>query len=128
MIVRLLSLGSVSFARASIKKPWPFVASAVSSTAKRLKPSPEVKDLPQTEWGVLILSEMTDEQKAGFYKLIGEWIIPYFSKRDGAKQHDKHHTDEGYPKICHRSKNKRSRSSLADLSQIGAQTNTCHRG
>jgi hypothetical protein len=57
------------------------VASAVSSTAKRLKPSPEVKDLPQTEWGVLILSEMTDEQKAGFYKLIGKWASTLFLKK-----------------------------------------------
>ena len=40
-------------------------------TALHLKPSPEVKDLPQTQWGVPILTEMTDEQKEGFYKLIG---------------------------------------------------------
>ena len=40
-------------------------------TAKRLKHSHEVKDLPQTEWGVPILTKMTDEQKEDFYKLIG---------------------------------------------------------
>lgn len=40
-------------------------------TAKRLKPSPEVKDLPQTALGVPILTEMTDEQKEAFYTLIG---------------------------------------------------------
>jgi hypothetical protein len=40
-------------------------------TALHLKPSPEVKDLPQTEWGVPILTEMTDDQKEEFYKLIG---------------------------------------------------------
>ena len=40
-------------------------------TALHLKPSPEVKDLPQTEWGVPVLTEMTEEQKEEFYKLIG---------------------------------------------------------
>ncbi len=40
-------------------------------TALHLKPSPEVKDLPQTEWGVAILTEMTDQQKEDFYTLIG---------------------------------------------------------
>ncbi len=40
-------------------------------TAKHLKPSPEVKDLPQTEWGVPALTEMTDQQREDFYKLIG---------------------------------------------------------
>ena len=40
-------------------------------TALHLKPSPEVKDLPQTEWGVPILTKMTDQQKEEFYKLIG---------------------------------------------------------
>ena len=40
-------------------------------TAKHLKHSPEVKDLPQTEWGVPILTKMTDQQKEDFYKLIG---------------------------------------------------------
>ncbi len=40
-------------------------------TAKHLKHSPEVKDLPQTEWGVPLLTKMTDQQKEDFYKLIG---------------------------------------------------------
>ena len=40
-------------------------------TAKHLKHSPEVKDLPQTEWGVPVLTRMTDGQKAAFYELIG---------------------------------------------------------
>ncbi len=40
-------------------------------TAKHLKHSPEVMDLPQTEWGVPILTKMTDQQKEDFYKLIG---------------------------------------------------------
>jgi hypothetical protein len=40
-------------------------------TAKRLEPSPEVKDLPQTERGVPVLSKMTDEQKDAFLRLIG---------------------------------------------------------
>lgn len=40
-------------------------------TALHLKPSPEVMDLPQTAWGVPILSEMSDQQKADFYTLIG---------------------------------------------------------
>lgn len=40
-------------------------------TAFHLKPSPEVKDLPQTEWGVPILTKMTEQQKQDFYKLIG---------------------------------------------------------
>ena len=35
------------------------------------EPSPEVKDLPQTEWGVPVLTEMTEQQKEDFYKLIG---------------------------------------------------------
>ena len=41
-------------------------------TARRLKLSPEVKDLPQTEYGVPILTKMTDEEKARFYKLLGK--------------------------------------------------------
>ena len=40
-------------------------------TARRLKHSPEVKDFPHTEYGVLILTEMTEEQKTRFYKLLG---------------------------------------------------------
>lgn len=40
-------------------------------TALHLKPSPEVEDLPQTDWGVPILTEMTEQQKEDFYKLIG---------------------------------------------------------
>jgi hypothetical protein len=28
-------------------------------------------DLPQTKWGVPILTKMTDQQKEDFYKLIG---------------------------------------------------------
>ncbi len=40
-------------------------------TAFHLKPSPEVMDLPQTAWGVPVLTEMTDQQKEDFYKLIG---------------------------------------------------------
>jgi len=40
-------------------------------TAKRLRPSPEVKDLPMTEFGVPIFTKMTDEQKASFIKLLG---------------------------------------------------------
>ncbi|MHA1991676.1 MAG: hypothetical protein ACW98A_11975 [Candidatus Hodarchaeales archaeon] len=40
-------------------------------TARRLKHSPEVKDFPQTEYGVPILIKMTDEEKARFYKLLG---------------------------------------------------------
>lgn len=40
-------------------------------TAQHLYSSPEVKDLPQTDWGVAILTKMTDKQKEDFYKLIG---------------------------------------------------------
>ena len=40
-------------------------------TARRLIHSPEVKDFPHTELGVLILTEMTEEQKMRFYKLLG---------------------------------------------------------
>jgi hypothetical protein len=40
-------------------------------TARRLKHSPEVSDFPQTEYGVPILTEMTEEQKMRFYKLLG---------------------------------------------------------
>jgi len=40
-------------------------------TAKRLKPSPELADLPKTEWGVPVVSQMTDEQKTYFLKLLG---------------------------------------------------------
>ena len=40
-------------------------------TAKRLKHSPEVKDLPMTENGVPIFTKMTDEQKERFIKLLG---------------------------------------------------------
>ena len=40
-------------------------------TALHLKHSPEVKELPQTDWGVPVLTEMTDHQKEDFYKLIG---------------------------------------------------------
>jgi len=41
-------------------------------TARRLKHSPEVKDFPHTEYGVPILTKMTDEEKARFYKLLGK--------------------------------------------------------
>lgn len=40
-------------------------------TALHLNSSPEVMDLPQTDWGVPILTETTDQQKEAFYKLIG---------------------------------------------------------
>ncbi|KKN55202.1 hypothetical protein LCGC14_0584720 [marine sediment metagenome] len=40
-------------------------------TARRLKHSPEVRDFPHTEYGVPILTEMTEEQKTRFYKLLG---------------------------------------------------------
>ena len=40
-------------------------------TAKRLLHSPEVKDFPHTEYGVPILTKMTDEEKTRFYKLLG---------------------------------------------------------
>jgi len=40
-------------------------------TAKQLKLSPEVKDLPQTEWGVPIISKMTDDEKSRFLELLG---------------------------------------------------------
>ena len=40
-------------------------------TARRLKHSPEVKDFPRTEYGVPILTKMTDEEKTRFYKLLG---------------------------------------------------------
>ncbi len=39
-------------------------------TARRLRHSPELKDFPQTEYGVPILTKMTDEEKARFYKLL----------------------------------------------------------
>jgi len=40
-------------------------------TARHLLHSPEVKEFPQTEYGVPILTEMTEEQKTRFYKLLG---------------------------------------------------------
>jgi hypothetical protein len=40
-------------------------------TARRLIHSPEVKDFPHTEYGVPILTKMTEEQKTRFYKLLG---------------------------------------------------------
>ena len=40
-------------------------------TARRIKHSPELKDFPHTEFGVPILSKMTDEEKARFYELLG---------------------------------------------------------
>ena len=40
-------------------------------TARRLIHSPEVKVFPHTEFGVPILTKMTDEQKTRFYKLLG---------------------------------------------------------
>lgn len=40
-------------------------------TAKRLEPSPEVADLPKTDWGVPILSKMTPSRKAEFLRLLG---------------------------------------------------------
>ena len=40
-------------------------------TAKKLKLSPEVKDLPQTEWGVPSIGKMNAEQRDGFLRLIG---------------------------------------------------------
>ena len=42
-----------------------------NETAKRLIPSPEVATLPQTKWGVPVWTEMSDEQKTDFLKLIG---------------------------------------------------------
>jgi hypothetical protein len=38
---------------------------------KRLRRSPELEGLPETEWGVPVFSRMTDEQKARFIKLLG---------------------------------------------------------
>ena len=39
-------------------------------TANRLIHSPEVRDFPHTEYGVPILTKMTDEEKTKFYKLL----------------------------------------------------------
>jgi hypothetical protein len=38
---------------------------------KRLRRSPELEGLPETEWGVPVFSQMTDEQKARFTALLG---------------------------------------------------------
>lgn len=40
-------------------------------TARHLKHSPELKDFPHTEFGVPILTKMTDNQKTRFYELLG---------------------------------------------------------
>ena len=40
-------------------------------TAKRLMHSPELAEFPKTKWGVPIVSEMSDEQKARFVALLG---------------------------------------------------------
>jgi hypothetical protein len=40
-------------------------------TARRIKHSPELKGFPHTEFGVPILTKMTDEEKTRFYKLLG---------------------------------------------------------
>ena len=40
-------------------------------TAKRLIHSPELADFPKTKWGVPIVSEMSEEQKARFVALLG---------------------------------------------------------
>ena len=40
--------------------------------AKWLRLSPELEGLPETEWGVPIFTQMTDEQKSRFIKLIGK--------------------------------------------------------
>jgi hypothetical protein len=40
-------------------------------TAKRLMHSPELADFPKTKWGVPIVSEMSEEQKARFVVLLG---------------------------------------------------------
>ena len=37
----------------------------------RLRRSPELEDLPETDWGVPVFSRMTDEQKARFIDLLG---------------------------------------------------------
>ena len=39
--------------------------------SKRLRRSPELEDLPETEWGVPVFSQMTDEQKARVTALLG---------------------------------------------------------
>jgi len=55
---------------------WPpgvgeVLAANTGKEAKWLKRSPELEDLPETEWGVPILTKMTDEQKARFIRLLG---------------------------------------------------------
>ena len=40
-------------------------------TARRIQHSPELKDFPHTEFGVPILTKMTDEEKTRFYELLG---------------------------------------------------------
>jgi hypothetical protein len=37
---------------------------------KRLRRSPELENLPETEWGAPVFSRMTDEQKARFIELL----------------------------------------------------------
>ena len=39
--------------------------------AKHMKPSPELADLPMSDWGFPLVSKMTDEQKAYFLTLLG---------------------------------------------------------
>ena len=40
--------------------------------SRRLKRSPELEGLPETEWGVPIFTQMTDKQKAQFINLLGK--------------------------------------------------------
>ena len=42
-----------------------------NETAKKLRPSDEVANLPQTQWGVPIWVDMSDQQKQDFLRLIG---------------------------------------------------------
>ncbi|MEE8397994.1 MAG: hypothetical protein V3S89_03240 [Desulfobacterales bacterium] len=55
---------------------WPsgigeVLAANTGKEAKWLQRSPELEGLPETEWGVPVFTEMTDEQKACFIGLLG---------------------------------------------------------
>ena len=57
-------------------------------TARHMKPSPELAGLPMSKWGFPSVSEMTDEQKAYFLKLLGRQATTFNSKNDRAgKRH-----------------------------------------
>jgi hypothetical protein len=63
--------GTPAWCQAAARLGVALIEAANPDNTKWLQPSRELARLPETEWGVPIFSEMTDDQQAHFLRLLG---------------------------------------------------------